>query len=259
MKTRDYIIYGLLIILMPVLVWLIYCIGKNYFGIPTSLSAGDILAYLGSILAAFATIYAVIITINHNKEELEKQNKEQRKLFLREIQKAFDEKMYDEICDMSKDIMVYLCLYDLLSMLHSVLHSSTVGSIPDEEIVLLQENENIDKARAAIASSRTSLMVLHKKQWYYHERLEREGVFLDRNDDVEFVKAYFRYIYELLNSLEDLLARGSDISERRELKNFFKAVDSFRVDNQYAITERTGELVKGLKNVLISRWGVTER
>jgi thioredoxin-related protein len=236
MKRQHYIFFFIIIILMPLIIWLVYLIGTLYGGIRTNLSAGDLLLYVGSIFTSIATISAVVLTINHNKNEINKQNK-------RELQRTHNEKLYDEICLLARDIMVFLSLHELLSTLHPIIKSS---SKPEKF------NELFDKAREAIDNCRLSLMALHKKQWYYYERLKNDNFIHEESQDSQNVKAYFEFIYNLLNSLEEELSIDTSFQRFSEVTEFFIKIDKYRVDYQYDVTEKTTALIQGVRNIFVN-------
>jgi hypothetical protein len=58
----------LLIVSIPVLIWLVYFIGRNGKGIPTGISAGDLLGFYGSLLAFAGTIALGALALWQNKK-----------------------------------------------------------------------------------------------------------------------------------------------------------------------------------------------
>jgi hypothetical protein len=237
MKKKHYIIFSTLVIVIPVIIWFAYYCGAVHTGVSTSILAGDLLLYTGSICAAIATIFAVVITINHNRNLIDMQ-------FKREAQKAHDDKLFDEICKMARDIMVYLSLHDFLSSLHSELKSMGASNFTAV---------SRDSAFGIVNNARRALMALDKLQWYYIEILKNEDVFLYDTDDSRVVKDYFTYIYKLIQELDTKLNESSKFTGVSQYHAFFDEIDDFRVTYQYEVTEKTASLIKSIKAIFNSR------
>jgi len=236
MNKKHYIIFLIIIIIIPMTIWSIYFIGKQN-GISTSITAGDLLMYIGSIFTAIATVFAVKLSITHNRKEIDKQ-------FKREIQRTHDENLYDEICNMAKDIMISLSLSEFLSSLDSILESTSAKNL---------SGEARNAAFAIVNKTRGELIRLNKLQWYYHEILKKENFFLTNTSDSQNVKDYFIYIYNLIDKIDTKLSENADFKGVSYYHNFFEDVDKLIFEYQHEVTEKTSNLIKSMKSILTTR------
>ena len=242
-KYISYIIVAAIVFLG--IVWGAYQIGARFNGIPTAIYAGDLLQYAGNIIVSVVTIFAVILTIKNSERNIK-----------RELHKANYEKLYFKICDIAKEIMIFLSFNDLLSRFSEIIYSNT-GSKPPKFYSIVEE-------------TRRNIRVLHKKQWYYYELLKNENYFESQNEDVRNVKVYFNYIHERLGkpnfdkevdkmdfdkkSIDQILC-DINLMDTETYITFYKALDKYCSSVlQHEIMDRTMKMMSSLKNLYIEKF-----
>jgi len=251
-KTWVLIVGGLVItISIPILITLLYWIG-DFTIIQTSIPAGNLLTYVGTIVSAAIAFFAIKRTIKMNSH------------------KSHYDKVYFGVCDMAAKIMTNIGLASMFSQAYKINGS------------LIDINEKAEKLRLLLYDAIEKLNELNKEQWYYHTMLDNLGFLIHQeNKDVQVVEAYFKYVYYLMNTdkgdgINSCLvsrflyalksARSEDIIENKvdiymnfvdELENEYHGTEEEAeahkdkiIYNQYRIHRETQKMTKSLMELL---------
>jgi len=154
-------------------VWLIYYIGNNIWGINTSITAGDLLVYIGTAFTILLSFYGIKLTIDKGTKDVAKQIENQNNLFIREIKKEYDIKMYDDIVSIVKNVLWTIKCFDL--------HSSL------ESLALQQDDIDVKKryymANELITKEKVKVLYIIEQLWFYYEQLLRDEIIYDKDDE----------------------------------------------------------------------------